>query len=107
MKQWVIVISKLSRPPGNLDPPGSDYLGTTVMNLPVDRYLYGPGPSVQIWAWLMYDKSHIHPVMQMQFVRSGIRMSATQIDHVAALNSLLFDSVKLLNPTGFCSDNTQ
>ena len=77
MKQWAIVGPKLSRPPGDLDPRGPDYQGTTVMNLPADRYLHGPGPSVQIWAWLMYDKSHTHPIMQMQFLRSRIRMSTT------------------------------
>ena len=68
---------KLSRPPVDLDLCGPGYQGITVINLPVDRYLHGLGPSVQIWAWLMYEKSHIHPLMQMQFVRSGIRMSAT------------------------------
>jgi len=50
VKHWAIVGPKLSRPPGDLEPRGPDYQGTTVMNLPADRYLHGPGPSVQIWA---------------------------------------------------------
>jgi hypothetical protein len=89
VKQWAIIGPKLSRSPVYLDLCGHDYQGITVMNLPVDRYMHGLGPCVQMWAWLMYNISHIHPVTQMKFVRSGIRMSATQIDHLAPLNSLV------------------